>query len=299
MKKILIITSSFDKTVDYIVEKYNQTALFFRFNVDCFDCYNIVICNSGWEISCKQWKIQKNELYSIYYRKPVLPRLEGFYPRYRAMIAKDILSIVNGIADAFEGKVLTKPFSLRRAENKVCQLLYASEHSFLIPDSCIGNDMSYVAQIDGEKIIKPIAVGKVVHEKNIEIYPTMFFRPINESVAQTPIYIQKYICKKYEARLTFINGKMFAVRIDSEDKVDWRRNYAGNKYCEIEVPQNIIRNCINMMSDFDIIFGAFDFIINNRDEWIFLEVNPNGQWLWLECALEIPISNEIISYLVG
>jgi glutathione synthase/RimK-type ligase-like ATP-grasp enzyme len=142
-------------------------------------------------------------------------------------------------------------------------------------------------------------VGKVVHEKNIEIYSTMVFRPTTENISQMPIYIQKYICKKYEARLTFINRKMFAVRIDSEDKVDWRRNYAGNKYCKIEVPQNIVRNCINMMSDFDIIFGAFDFIINDRDEWIFLEVNPNGQWLWLECALKLPISNEIISYLVG
>ena len=52
------------------------------------------------------------------------------------------------------------------------------------------------------------------------------------------------------------------------------------------------------MEDFNLYFGAFDFVVNKQNEWIFLEVNPNGQWMWLEKALDIPISQHIFRYLV-
>ena len=53
-----------------------------------------------------------------------------------------------------------------------------------------------------------------------------------------------------------------------------------------------------MMDDFSLNFGAFDFIVTPDDEWIFLEINPNGQWLWLEQKLGINISKKIVEYLV-
>jgi D-alanine-D-alanine ligase-like ATP-grasp enzyme len=52
-----------------------------------------------------------------------------------------------------------------------------------------------------------------------------------------------------------------------------------------------------MMEDFHIVFGAFDFIVTPDDEWVFLEVNPNGQWLWLEESLQLDISQKIVEYL--
>ena len=43
MSKILIITCSYDKTIDYIIEKNKYRANFFRFNVDLFADYGITI----------------------------------------------------------------------------------------------------------------------------------------------------------------------------------------------------------------------------------------------------------------
>ena len=98
--------------------------------------------------------------------------------------------------------------------------------------------------------------------------------------------------------MTCIGDRAFAVRIDSDDKLDWRKNYAGLRYSIIECPQIIMKQCFQLMEDFGLKFGAFDFIVNKSDEWIFLEINPNGQWLWLEKELDIPISQGIIQYLV-
>ena len=44
--------------------------------------------------------------------------------------------------------------------------------------------------------------------------------------------------------------------------------------------------------------GAFDFIVTPEDKWVFLEVNPNGQWLWLEQSLNLDISKKILDNLI-
>ena len=46
-------------------------------------------------------------------------------------------------------------------------------------------------------------------------------------------------------------------------------------------------------------FGAFDFIVTPELKWIFLEINPNGQWLWLEQSLKLDISQKIVEYLIS
>ena len=216
------------------------------------------------------------------------------------MIAKDIISLINGIVDDFEGKVLTKPYILRKTENKTFQLLYATRKGFQLPKSYIGNSKVIALEsINNHKsIIKPLTTGKVKKCDGIEIYQTNYIDELQEDIALTPLYVQNYVEKNYEVRLTCVNNRVFAVRIDSEDKLDWRKNYAGLKYSIIECPQIIMNRCFKLMEDFGLKFGAFDFIVNKSDEWIFLEINPNGQWLWLEKALDIPISQSIIRFLV-
>lgn len=302
IKNILVITSSIDFTVEYIINKYMHIANFYRVDVDLLDRYEISICNEyEWSIGCLDWNIilYKNDIYSIYYRKPKFPNLYEFEPEYRRMINNDILALINGIADSFDGKVLTKPSVLRKCENKIYQLIYAIENNFLIPKSFIGNDSNKLKTFAEIKtIIKPVSVGKVYKKDKCEIYQTNYFDKYEENIALTPIYLQYYEAKEYEVRLTIINRKCFTVKIESENSLDWRKGYDENKYTLITTPDSIYQKCMKMLVDFNLKFGAFDFIVNPQGEWIFLEVNPNGQWQWLEHALNLTISNEIVSFLL-
>src|SRR5690606_16003241 len=96
---------------------------------------------------------------------------------------------------------------------------------------------------------------------------------------------------------TIIGKSVFAVRIESSNKVDWRRKGATNNYQLVELPQRVLDKCYKMMSQLLLAFAAFDFI-KVGNEYIFLEVNPNGQWLWLEQILNISISQSIVDYLI-
>lgn len=52
------------------------------------------------------------------------------------------------------------------------------------------------------------------------------------------------------------------------------------------------------MRKLNINYGAFDFIVDKNNEWFFLEVNPMGQWLWIEDLTGLQISDAICDWLV-
>ena len=63
MKKVLIITSSIDNTVDYVITKYRKVAEFYRLDVDMFPKYEVILGGSKqWMISCDEWSLEKKEL---------------------------------------------------------------------------------------------------------------------------------------------------------------------------------------------------------------------------------------------
>ena len=298
-KSILVITSSIDVTVDYIIKK-NGDKSFFRFDVDDFSNYEINVSNYTWTIRNKvsDCVIEMKNVISIYYRKPIFPNLSEYESYYHSMIEKDILALITGIADSFDGKVLSKPYLLRMSENKINQLIFASINNFLIPKSFIGNDNHALKSYsENQAIIKPLTTGKVYTETECELYQTSYFNFANDDIALTPIYLQNYIQKQFEVRITVINKNFFTVRIDTKDKLDWRKDYENHKYTIIDCPEKIKKECNKMLSYYNLVFGAFDYIVTPQNEWIFLELNPNGQWLWLEEALKLDISNKIIEYL--
>lgn len=299
MSKILIITCSYDKTIDYIIEKNKYRANFFRFNVDLFADYGITISNSYWEISYRNNTINSNTTLSIYYRKPTFPDTSDFAPEYRRIINSDILAIIDGLANSFSGVVLTKPYLLRQAENKIFQLIYAKSHSILMPKSFIG-DNDHWKCINNQRIIKPISVGKIETSSGIAIIQTnlMHENDSYDSPELTPVYIQEYIKKSFEVRITVVDDDFFAVKIVSDNMIDWRAGN-NNQYEIIDIPIEI-KKCIKMMmKDFQLRFGAIDYIVDIDGKWYFLEINPNGQWQWLECILGLSISDSIMNMLLG
>lgn len=301
MKNILIISSDYDKTVEYIYNKFKENISFYIFNINKFYDYEVEIDNSGWRITNKDGvSIKNTEVYSIYYRKPRTPILDEYNEIDKIIIQNDIITIIHGIVNDFEGRVITKPKILKVVENKVYQLLYARKNKIRIPNSLIGNSSHKLKENEngGQSIIKPITKGRIEYKDEVVLFQTELFNDWDANIIDTPIYIQEYIEKNFEVRVTVVENEIFAVRIDTKNKIDWRKDYENHKYTIIDIPIEIKEFILKCMNDFEISFGAFDFIVNQKDEWIFLEVNPNGQWLWLENELNLKISDKIISMLI-
>lgn len=294
---VLIITSSIDYTVDYLIDKYKNIK-FYRLNVDMIDCYEIFIYNQGWSIDSETGRVSNQNIKSIYYRKPVIPNLSEFSTQYHRMITDDIIAVVNGIAESFQGTVISRPSILRKCENKIFQLQILSQCGICFPVSCIGNKCNMDEQIKSvEKIIKPLTHGKIDCGKYFEIFQTNPLVTNVGNISKTPVYIQEKVDKDYEVRITCVDNHIWTVRIDTSEEIDWRRCTASNVYTLIPTPPHIQSLCIKVLSLFELKFGAFDFIVRPDGKWIFLEINPNGQWLWLELELNLDISSHLINFL--
>lgn len=303
MKKILIVTSTFDGTVDYFITKFSDKASFFRINIDKLENYEVSIHNGTIKISFDNEQISFDELNAIYYRKPMMPNLTEYSPDFHYLMRKDIETLLFGLVESFEGKCLSKPLTLKRAENKVYQAYLAKKIGFNIPnflitnDEILGNDF-----IKNESsIIKPLTIGKYYTANSVGIIHTNLidYNKRIENIEISPIYLQKYIEKDYEIRVTVINGTFFPVKIDCKDSVDWRKmDDQDVHYSLIEISGELKEKCLEFMKILDIKFGAFDFLVKDSKTY-FLEVNPNGQWLWLEEKLNLEISESIFRYLTG
>lgn len=297
---ILIITSSIDYTVDYIISKYPKVN-FYRINIDMFSQYRFLITNNGWSIDSASGKVEEAQVQSIYYRKPMLPCLDEFDLSYQTMIGQDIIGTINGIVNSFDGLVITKPYHLTKTENKIFQLQALKSIGVTFPASVIGNicDMDHLINAEN-KIVKPLSQGKIDKGKHFEFFQTNLLSEDLGDIRLTPIYIQEEVPKAYEVRITCVDNYLWPVRIDTNERIDWRKHTAKNRYSLITVPFYVQEMCLQVMKKLEIRFGAFDFIVCQENmNWIFLEVNPNGQWLWLEQALGLDISEKLVNLLAN
>lgn len=301
MKKIFIVSSSFDLTCDYMINRYSASIEFFRFNLDKYDRYTVNINNRSQHISDSHGRsCSFDESTSIWFRKPTLPNFD--MPKEDLEFAhKEIFTQIEGLLEGHEGAVIEKPCKLRRANNKILQMKLATQIGFIMPESHISNDRIPVlerAKIR-KQIIKPISIGKILGANNTTFLQTELL-DVDDDVKNLcfcPSYFQDYIRKDYEIRLTVVGEEFFGVKIESKNSIDWRKD-PNNDLSLIDVPNDIKDKCLMMMNVLDIKFGAFDFIVSDGS-YYFLEVNPNGQWLWLEQKLRLNISKSLINLLTG
>lgn len=108
-----------------------------------------------------------------------------------------------------------------------------------------------------------------------------------DAVSYSPTLFQSKVSKKSELRITVVGKKVFAVELDSQvvpgAQDDWRRvNAKDIKYLKYALPLEIEQRCVRLVETLGLNFGAIDMVVTPDDRYVFLEINPNGQWAWLE-----------------
>ena len=129
--------------------------------------------------------------------------------------------------------------------------------------------------------------------------------PIDSVLQLTPGIFQEYIEKKYELRIIWMGGRAIAVRIDSQDipdaQIDWRaaQNNPDIKLTEVSLPHEVMTRCARLMNDLSLWFGCIDMIFAENGEYVFLEVNSMGQFLWIESINpEIQLLDAFVQFIL-
>jgi glutathione synthase/RimK-type ligase-like ATP-grasp enzyme len=204
---------------------------------------------------------------------------------------------------------MSHPSAIWQAEYKPYQLQLAASLGLTIPPTVVTNDPSAVrSAFDefGDLIIKPTRSGYVIKDGGeYAIYTSRLLAEHLddlESARWSPSIYQALIPKKYDVRVTFVGDRYFAAAIDSPSDpaahVDWRQteNPALPHY-PLKLPGALEATLRQLMDALRLTFGAIDLIQTPEGDYVFLEVNPNGQWLWLDDMLNLCISDAVAEWL--
>ncbi|MFB3386587.1 RimK family alpha-L-glutamate ligase [Flavobacterium sp. LAR06] len=304
---VLIISNRYDFSSDFIaVELDNQKISYLRINRDELKDYIIefnplipVIKGSFKDIS---FCISSETLKSIYFRAPTFLRdiFQDDISEEEQLIRSQWTAFVRSLS-VFENIIwLNNPIDIYKAEIKPHQLYIANKIGFKVPSTLISNktlkiDYEYTAI----KSIDTAIINLGEHEGFVytELYKTA---EIVEQKYSSPFFIQQGLIPKLDIRVTVVENEVIAVKIfqknNSEIDIDWRRLKEELQYEIIELPENVKELCIQFLKEFNLKFGGIDLVFCNN-EYYFIEINPTGEWSWLQQNTGFKFDNVIVNAL--
>ena len=237
----------------------------------------------------------------------------GLTPKFRKFSAAEADFAIEGILSILEPcKWFNEFWAARRASNKLLQYRLARDAGLTIPATLVSNEPAEARTWLSEHVdvvAKSLATPVLASDEETRTYAfTNLLRETDltdlSDIAVTATQLQSAIEVAYEIRVTSVCGQHFAVRIDVPDSPhgtvrDWRSDMGTCDYTHFDMPDDLLARLDSLFADLGIDYGASDWIVTPDGEYVFLEVNPQGAWLWLEEKLpQLKISEEIARQLI-
>ncbi len=193
------------------------------------------------------------------------------------------------------------------AESKLVQLQAALRCGLRIPDTVITNHPDEAAELlDRHDVIVTKALTK--GEQIMSGETMMATRELTQenrdglkAIIYAPQIFQNRLPKARELRVIVVGQKVFVGAIEADGSVDWRANAPEGEspWTVGELSQETQEGALRLMDELGLVYGAFDFVVTPEGEEYFLEVNPAGEWGWLQRDLDLPIADAIARELVA
>lgn len=246
--------------------------------------------------------ILDNDSWLVWRRRVMRPR---FHPRlHPADIEPAVLEardFVGGMLRAMSGKSfkwINDNAAAVNANSKAWQLQSAAGLGLRVPKTLMSNDpreiRAFFAECGSRMISKSFYPRIWRSEERRKTYTavTSLVKALDDmqdaSLAACPTIYQALVPKAFEVRVTYFAGRISAVRIDSQavrETIDWRYDTDGGKPWSLRpltLPDSMVGLTNRLMRDLGLTFGCLDFIVTPDGEYVFLEVNEQGQFLWIE-----------------
>lgn len=316
---ILVVTNREDFTADFVVLELRRRGLaFVRLNTEDIPtrakiCWYLGTDNECAYLDVLDQHIDLEQIKSIWYRRPVPPKPSEVIldEVARQFAVRESAAALGGVLRSLDCLWVSHPDALHAASYKIRQLSLAKKLGFKIPDTLITDITSEAERFlssTTSTVYKPIFSGRLRYSERDRLIFTSEIRDgqsgISRDVELAPCQFQQRIEKKVDIRVTVIGQILFAVSIASQETIetqlDWRRGDAFDlEHTIIELPGEIEARCKALVSELGLEFGAIDLVLSPDDEYYFLEINPNGQWVWIEQITGLPLVATLVDLLAG
>lgn len=319
---VLIITKSDDnESIEFVtqaIEERGETV--YRFDTDRFPTEIDLVAHYGATsekliLASEQGELHLENVTALWHRRL---NIGGQIPTSMAQQLRNASlgesrATVMGMLASLKTFRIDPVQRIRHAENKQLQLQVAREMNLEVPRTLITNSpaaVSEFAKTCESGIVTKMLSSFAVYENGKE--RVVFTNPVKpqdledlSGLRLCPMTFQEMIPKALELRVIVVGQEVFSASIDSQSSEraahDWRRDGLGliEEWKAYDLPVEIKERLLRFMDYFGLNYGAIDIIVTPDSRHIFLEINPAGEFFWLERFPGLPVSKALADVLLG
>jgi hypothetical protein len=246
-------------------------------------------------------RIDACDVLSVWYRRPGRPMIDDKItnPFDRRFTETEWQSAVDGFFSLLPSRVISPPFC-QRAAIKPRQLSAARCAGLRVPDTLITNDIDEAREfVESHGLVIHKAMSSPAHRF---LDTRSWGKREEESLNDLPLcptILQEQIQGPSDVRATIVGNRIFAARIDTaQSRAGLDSRLDLDVPCTTHVlPDVVSTSLFKVMDHLGLLFGTVDLKLTHSNEYVFFEINPQGQFLYIEILTGQPISASVAELL--
>lgn len=243
---------------------------------------------------------------AVWWRRPQHPRLDMISdPDALGFTHGEWHEALYGLYQLIECPWMNDPLSDDRASRKALQLRVASRLGLRVPPTLMTSDPA-----DARRFVERLGVGNVIYKIFSATHQvwreTRLVQPADldelDALRLAPVIFQEYIPAVADVRVTVVGRRMFPMAIRSRGtsyEVDFRVSLAEARTEPIELPSAVQTRLRHLVDELGLAYGAIDLRLTDDGEWVFLEINPAGEFLFCEAGAGFPLTDAVADWLAA
>jgi len=239
------------------------------------------------------------DITAVWYRRAAIGAAlpDDMDPQEREAALKESRATLLGMLENLDCFVMDPVSTVRAAEHKPRQLRLASDLGLDVPRTLTTNDPDAVPafwdQCGGRVVVKALSSFAIHDDAGRE--QVVFTSQLTadhlahlDELALSPMTFQEHLDKTVELRVTLIGERVFAAAVDSQalerSRVDWRREGSQlvRSWRPYALPLDVATGLRQLAARLGLSYGAADLVVTPDGRHVFLEINPAGEWFWLD-----------------
>jgi hypothetical protein len=308
--QVLILAGLYDFSIDLVIDRLTVAGVpFLRLNREQLPDLRITLdpLAPSLEVRSNEFRAKiRPDLRAIWFRQPVFLRNTPPKPLASSeqLSRSQWAAFQRSLCVFDQTRWMNHPQATYLAESKPYQLQVARRCGFQVPATLAGNDARSVhARFPGSLVVKSLDTVLLREGSDcLFTYTTVGSSQMLDdgNTAAAPLLAQQLLDRKTDIRVTVVGERVFAVRIQaggSGIEGDWRTVERDRlTYEDMRLDSDTASACLLLARRLGLPFAAID-LAETPDGIFFIEVNPTGEWAWLN-ADSRPIAAAIADWLV-
>lgn len=290
-----------------------------RFNTDQFPTNSLLASGFGHGVEAQliqgDQTLDLNDVSAIYFRRwdPGAALPQDMDPRLRRPSKDEAKRTVLGLVQSCNALQVDPYPNIQHAENKMLQLSLANEVGLSVPPTLLtnhGEDVAAFLEAHPGGVMTKMQSSFKVYTDGVE--HVMYTNLVDaerlgdmDGLELCPMMFQAPVPKRVELRVTVVGKMAVAAQVPSQKtqntQQDWRRDGYGlrDQWLPYTLPPDVEAALHKLMDRLQLNYGAVDMIVTPDDDHVFLEVNPVGEWFWLDQYNNFTIAGHLADLLLG